>query len=313
MRVGRILKAVRRAGRVRAIRAKHRRRLLAAAILPVALYAAEHTPWMQSELDRLAKMAVRVAGLAVLGVPLEVSRLLLPAEVHPDWKARLAAIERWSREVWIAKHRPPGGFPADAHLTGELEWAWAIAIGMWDDGPPVAECPALAAVLEATKGLQLAWTGPGTLKCLSTRLELSLTEGSPAMLKKILKARWASSQRERLATLLQRRIDQLSATGAAGEVDKGLGFLGRLPGLGAGLHGSKVADLLCKPSLSLHAKQVLLSTVWGVFPCGAWLAQHGWDQAALCEVCGGVDDLGHCVIGCPGEQEQEMESPTLRL
>ncbi len=53
-------------------------------------------------------MAVRVAGLAVLGVPLEVSRLLLPAEVHPEWKARLAAVERWSREVWIAKHS--GGF-----------------------------------------------------------------------------------------------------------------------------------------------------------------------------------------------------------
>ena len=73
MRAGRILKALRRAGRARAIRARHRRRLLAAAILPVAMYAAEHTPWMQGELDRLANMAVRVAGLAVLGVPLEVS------------------------------------------------------------------------------------------------------------------------------------------------------------------------------------------------------------------------------------------------
>ena len=70
------------------------------------MYAAEHTPWAQGELVRLANMAVRVAGLAVLGVPLEVSRLLLPAEVHPEWKARLAAVERWSREVWIAGRFP---------------------------------------------------------------------------------------------------------------------------------------------------------------------------------------------------------------
>ena len=56
VRAGRELKDMRRAGRARAIRAKHRRRLLAAAILPVAMYAAEHTPCAQGELDRLAKM-----------------------------------------------------------------------------------------------------------------------------------------------------------------------------------------------------------------------------------------------------------------
>ena len=88
------MKAARRAARAKAIKAKHRRRLLAAAILPVALYAAEHTTWLQGEIDKLANMAVRVAGLAVLGVPLEISRLLLPAEIHPEWKIRLAAVER---------------------------------------------------------------------------------------------------------------------------------------------------------------------------------------------------------------------------
>ncbi len=47
----------------------------------------------------------------------------------------------------------------------------------------MAECPALAAVIEATKELQLDWSGPDTLKCRNTGQELSLTEGSPAMLK----------------------------------------------------------------------------------------------------------------------------------
>ncbi len=115
---------------------------------------------------------------------------------------------------------------------------------------------------------------------------MSLAEGSPAMLKKVLKARWAKSQRDRLAALLRSRIEQMSAEGAAGELDKGVGFLGRPPGLGVGLNGSKVADFLCKPTLSLHAKQVLLSAATGVFPCGAWLAQHGWEHASQCEVCG---------------------------
>ncbi len=81
-------------------------------------------------------------------------------------------------------------------LPGELEWAWAIAVGSCEAGPPLAECPALAAVVEATKGLKLEWSGPETLRCCSTGQELSLAEGSPAMLKKVLKARWAGSQRD---------------------------------------------------------------------------------------------------------------------
>ena len=52
---------------------------------------------------------------------MEVSRLLLQAEVHPEWKVWWAAVERWAREVWISRHRRPGGFPADALLEGELE------------------------------------------------------------------------------------------------------------------------------------------------------------------------------------------------
>ncbi len=102
------------------------------------------------------------------------------------------------------------------------------------------------------------------------------------MLNKILKARWSCSQREWLTTLLQGRIEQLSAAGVAGEVDKVAGFLGRLPGFGVGLHGSKVADLLCKPMLSLHAKQVLLSAAWGLLS-GWWetLSERGRSPGAL--------------------------------
>jgi hypothetical protein len=195
---------MRRVGRVKAIRAKHRRRLLAAAILPVALYAAEHTPWDQREVDRLANTAARVAGLAVFGVPMEVSRLLLQAEVHPEWKVWWAAIERWAREVWISRHRQPGGFPADALLEGELDWAWAISTK--DGGPASAEeCPALAAIVAALDGLRLGWPEAGTLRCLVTGQEWDLREGSPALLKKLLKARWWAGQRAKLSVWLQTR------------------------------------------------------------------------------------------------------------
>ena len=67
---------------------------------------------------------------------------------------------------------------------------------------------------------------------------------------------------------------------------------------------------MCKPTLSLHAKQVLLSAAWGVLPCGAWLAQHGCEHASRCEVCGGLDEVGHCLIGCPGEHEGLGADPT---
>ena len=147
----------------------------------VALYAAEHTPWNQGEIDRLANVAARVAGLCVLGIPMEVSRLILPAEVHPEWKVRLAAVDRWSREVWISKYRLPGGAPPDALLDGELHWAWALAM---DPGEaiPSSECPALAAVVAATQGFGLEWHGPCLLRCCSTGQEWDLREGSPAML-----------------------------------------------------------------------------------------------------------------------------------
>jgi hypothetical protein len=89
------------------------------------------------------------------------------------------------------------------------------------------------------------------------------------MLKDLLKARWACDQRKLLAMLLQARIEFIVA-GCAGEGDvRSVGFLGRVSALKDGLCCDKVADLLRKPGLSLHAKQVLLVAVWGVLPCGA--------------------------------------------
>ena len=107
--------------------AKHRRRLLASDLLPSGIYGAEHAPWTEVEVQWLANEAVRVAGLNVMGVPLHVLRLLLPADASPEWKVWWSALERWAREVWIAARREPGGFPQDTLLVGELEWAGAVA------------------------------------------------------------------------------------------------------------------------------------------------------------------------------------------
>ncbi len=116
----------------------------------------------------------------------------MPAEVLPEWKARIAAIERWSREVWIAKHRKPGEAPADPLLEGELSWAWEAAIRSTKDPKGGAlVSPAPEAVVEAAKSFHMVWEGPETLRCGTTGQEFLLTEGSPAMLQKLYKLRWS--------------------------------------------------------------------------------------------------------------------------
>jgi hypothetical protein len=117
--------------------------------------------------------------------------------------------------------------------------------------------------------------GPETLECMRSGQTFSLADGSPAMLKKVLKGRWAAIQKEKLVGLLSKRSEALTAAEAAGGADSKAGFVGQLPGVGEGMQRSKVADLLCKPTTSLHAKKGLLSAAWGVFPFGVWLAQHG--------------------------------------
>jgi hypothetical protein len=231
---------------------------------------------------------------------MEVSRLLLQAEVHPEWKVWWAAVERWAREVWISRHRLPGGFPADALLEGELEWAWALTVGCGGTAPS-EECPALAAIAAALDGLRLGWPGPGILKCLVSGQEWDLREGSPALLKKLLRARWTAGQREKLALWLQTRSTGIEGARAAGCDGAEDGFLGSLPGVRGRLDHGKVAELLMKPTVSLHAKRVLLAGAAGVLPCGAWLAQHGWDVDPRCPHCGELDDTRHCLLGCSAE------------
>ena len=238
---------------------------------------------------------------------MEVSRMLLQAEVHPEWKVWWAAVERWAREVWISRHRRPGGFPADALLEGELEWAWAITVG--GGGPaPSEECPALAAIAAALDGLRLGWPEPATLKCLVSGQEWDLREGSPALLKKLLKARWTAGQRAKLTLWLQTRSTGIEGARAAGCEGAEDGFLGSLPGLRGHLDCDKVAELLMKPSVSLHARRVLLSCAAGVLPCGAWLARHGWDVEPRCSHCGELDDTRHCLLGCPAEAPDPVEA-----
>ena len=118
VRKGRVAKAMRRAGRAKAVAAKHRKRLLISAIIPVALYGAEHTPWTEGELQRLGNEAVRVVWLNVIGVPFDVLRCMLGAEASPEWRARCATVERWAREVWIMHRRVPGGASAGGPAPG---------------------------------------------------------------------------------------------------------------------------------------------------------------------------------------------------
>jgi hypothetical protein len=301
VRSSRFVKAARRAARVKVVAAKHRRRLLAAAILPVALYAAEHVPWSAGEVLHLANMAVRTLGLSVIGVPYEVSRLLLPVDLDPGWKVAWAAVERWHREVWISRHRQPGAFPADALVEGELFWAWelGVAAGGREVGSGWKGSPALAAIAAALGSFRLRWTEPAVLTCIDTGQVFCLADGSPAMLRKLLRERWDRTSHGLLAKLLEDRATVLGLQCASSGQEGGSAAVGSL--LGCQVDFGKVAGILRSRAVSLHAKQVLLLVMWGTLPCGSWLRAHGWalgEGSSLCEICGEADGFRHCLVGC---------------
>ena len=72
--------------------------------------------WTEDELHRLGNEEVRVAGLNVVGVPVEILRCLLGCEASPEWRAGWATVERWAMKVWIMHDRIARGFPQEAPL-----------------------------------------------------------------------------------------------------------------------------------------------------------------------------------------------------
>ena len=96
----RVGKALRRAARAKMVSARCRKKLLVAAILPVALYGAEHTGWVEADMVLLEKASVQCSGLSVPGVPHSAAVNLLDVQADPRFKAAMASIERLARETW---------------------------------------------------------------------------------------------------------------------------------------------------------------------------------------------------------------------
>ena len=96
-----------------------RKRIFAASVLPVALYAAEHDGWDMSSIAKLRTAAFAGHGSCPPAVPHVLAAVTLEPAMDPAFRIPVAALERWSREVWMAT-LPQDERPADTLSGREL-------------------------------------------------------------------------------------------------------------------------------------------------------------------------------------------------
>ena len=119
-------KAKRRLKRGRQLKAGGKR-IFIGGIMPVATYAAEHSPWKPSDVTWLQSAALDMAGVKAPGVPNSVLMETLPAKWDAAFRIPMAALERLHREIWISTG-PESKKPKDA-LSGEELYLLHRALG----------------------------------------------------------------------------------------------------------------------------------------------------------------------------------------
>ena len=141
-------------GRVRGFRLG-RKRLFAAAVLPVAGYAAEHDAWRTQELHQLRAAAIAGHGVGAPGVPHLLAAISVEPMLNACFRLPLAALERWAREVWLTT-APAERRPADA-LTGDELFRVFRAL---QSGERKVDRGPGRALLDGLRALGLEWQQP---------------------------------------------------------------------------------------------------------------------------------------------------------
>ena len=134
--------------------------MFAAAVLPVAVYAAEHDRWRPEEIRQLRTAAIASCGANVPGVPHILAALCVPPSLDAAFCLPMAAVERWMREIWLASS--PEKWKPDDTLTGdELFKVFRLLTG--DDAEQVVRGPGKA-LAQALEELQVKWDQPTSSK-----------------------------------------------------------------------------------------------------------------------------------------------------
>ncbi len=300
VRQARILKAARRAARLKFFD-EGRGRLFVGAVLPAAIYGAEHEPWAEEDVLVLEKQAVMALGLRAPGVPHKLAAAGIPVTADPRFKVHFAALERWAREVWLRAYGDGSKFlAAKKRIPGDVLTAKEIATLWWQmtqEPPDTVQAAGgpRAALQRAVRHFDLEWTGPVVWHDQVVG-EIVLSEGSPAMLKHIL----SNCRKRRLVSafskLVCERQEHLASTAGLGSSLAGA--------LGTEVDWQYAADIYTDPGVGAKAKRMLGALAWGVVPTPVWLAQHGWECECRCEACGREQDLTHLIRGCEAAPEQ---------
>ena len=222
-----------------------------------------------------------------------LARTCLPIAADPLWRTTWASIERWSREAWYVAGRSRGmQVQRDVIAQDVWEQSHELFVQHAAAGTIGSLPPPLAAFAQALGTLQLEWHKPYQLRCrLDAEVYFDLRNGSPAMMKKLMQARFKERMRENFITMVAERSRALDADG--------WNQLKEISECEVDLHG--LAGMMAEEKCSLDWRRRTLAVCWGTYPTGKWLERHGWACAAECAQCGAADDAAHCLLGCPAE------------